>query len=89
MKLSLAYSPRVHRAHAVKLAHQDRGQQVVYRRGIVRMPIQQLLELLDRPVVIHVVEVLEGSVDQRIVPGESVAADVEDASRWRRVCAMA
>ena len=56
----------VHGTHAIKLAHQDGGEQVIDRGGVARMTIQEFLELLDRAVIIHVVEAVEGGLDQRI-----------------------
>src|SRR5207245_9591611 len=47
-------------ANSIELVEQHHIQQMIYRIGIVRMPLQDLRELLGRAVVVHVVEVLKG-----------------------------
>ena len=58
---------RIHRAHAVEFAHQNRGEQMVYGEGIVRMALQDLLKILHGGVVVEVVIVLEGCLVQWIL----------------------
>jgi len=80
----------IHRAHAVELAHQDRGQQVIGGGGIVGVTIRDLLELLDGAVKIHAVEVIEGGIDQRIPGGRTGhirrAAMPADGRTWAPAC---
>ena len=57
----------VHRAHAIELLKKDGNQQVVYREGVIGMPLQDLIELLDRAVVVHVVKVVERLDIKRVV----------------------
>ena len=78
----------IHRAHAIKLAHQDRGQKVIYRGGVARPPIQHAFEFLDRAVIFQIVKMVEGGVDQRIVLGKTAAA-CSTAPLPLRACTMA
>ena len=56
----------IHGAHAIELAHQHRGEQMIHREGIRRMAGEYLFEALDRRIVVEVVKALEGILIQRI-----------------------
>ena len=38
---------------------QNSGEQVIYGEGVVRMPFQNLIELLDRAIIIKIVKMVE------------------------------
>ena len=59
--------PGIHRPGIIKVVHQHRGKQMVHREGIVRMPLQDLFELLRRAIVVHVIEVIESGFGLGIV----------------------
>src|SRR5208283_2561782 len=44
---------------------------MIDRRGVTRVMIQEFLELLNGAVIIHVVEVVEGGIGQRIMSSRS------------------
>ena len=58
---------RIQHAHAVEFPEQGRGQEMIDRERIVRMPPQHLFELLHRPVVVEIVEMVERGQVQRIM----------------------
>ncbi len=74
---------RIQHAHAVEFPEQGRGQQMIDREGIVRMPRQHLFELLHRPVVVEVVEMVERGQVQRIMGTISKGCRVGIRSRHR------
>src|SRR6266404_3385387 len=45
---------------------QNHGQEVIYRVGIVRMSPLDLSEFLNRSLIVHVIEVIEGGATQWI-----------------------
>src|SRR2546426_8762622 len=49
----------IQRPHAVELAKKNRGQQMVHSKGVVGMPLQNLIELLHGAIVIKIVEMKE------------------------------
>jgi len=57
---------RIQNPHAIQFAEQDRIQQMVHGKGIIRMPLQDLAKLLHCPVLLEVVEMLEGGGVQGI-----------------------
>ncbi len=57
----------IHRSHAIQLPHLNRGEQVIHRERIIRMTTHDLLEILNRRVVIKVVVVLESGLAQGII----------------------
>src|SRR5580765_5036412 len=64
--------------HPVEFAEHHGCQQMVDGKRIVRMPIEDLLELLHGPVVVHVVEAIEGTRVERI------GGAIGDAFGWVR-----
>ena len=58
--------PRTQGAHAIQFAKQYGREQMIDGVGIVRMTRQNLRKLLDRPLIIHVVEVIESGRIERI-----------------------
>ena len=54
------------RTHPVELMKQNRRQQVVYGKGIVRVALQHLLKFLNGTVVVQIVEVVEGGLIEGI-----------------------
>ncbi len=57
----------IQRPHAVELAKKNRGQQMVHSKGVVGMPLQNLIELLHGAIVIKIVEMIERGEIQWIV----------------------
>jgi len=66
--------PGVHGSGVVEVVDEHRGEQVVDRERIVGMLLDDLLELLRRAVVVHVVETVKGSIGLRIVRSPVSAA---------------
>ena len=60
---------RVHRPGVIEVVHQDNREQMVHREGIVGMLFNQLLEFLRGAVIVHVVEVLESYIGERVFWG--------------------
>src|SRR5580704_12977723 len=54
---------------------------MIHREWIIWMALQYLIELLNRTVVIHVVEVVEGRAIQRVVGTERETVSGRDRSR--------
>src|SRR5437868_15116781 len=50
----------VQRSHSVEFAKHDCGQKMIYGKRIGGMAVKNFLEFLHRPVIVHVVEVIEG-----------------------------
>ena len=57
----------VQHSHAIKFAEKNHGQEMVDGEGIVRMARQNLLKLLNRAVVVEIVEVTKRGQVERIV----------------------
>src|SRR5262249_48811253 len=57
----------VQRAHPIQLVKQNRGEEVVYREGVIWMALQNLLKFVNSPVVVKVVEMIESRLVERIV----------------------
>ena len=49
--------PGVHGPHLVELAHEQRRDQMIAGKNIIRMLLDDLLKLLCRPVIVEIVEV--------------------------------
>ena len=56
--------PRTECANAIQLVEENGVQKVVNRSGIVWVPLLKNRELLDRAVILHVVEVIESLATQ-------------------------
>ena len=71
----------IHCAHAIELAHEDGGEQMIQGGRIVGVALLKALELLDGAVVVQIVEMIEGGGEERIVLGGIVLGDRTDGSR--------
>jgi len=49
----------IQHSHSIQLMEQNSGEQVIYGEGVVRMPFQNLIELLDRAIIIKIVKMVE------------------------------
>src|SRR5271166_691320 len=67
--------PGIHATGFVKIVHQDHSQQVIDRKSVIGVLLDNLLEVLRGAVVVHVVEVIEGSFGLGIV-GRAVSRRV-------------
>ena len=75
----------IHRAHSIKLADQDSRHQVVDGKRVVRMPAHDLVKILDRPVVVEIVVMIESLRTQRIAgPVGSVRRPHAQSTRGSR-----
>ena len=49
----------IQHSHSIQLMEQNSGEQVIYGECVVRMPFQDLIELLDRAIIIKIVKMVE------------------------------